>query len=639
MYSLRKDFTVLGIVGRMGSGCSEFSKMISRNLDDFTISRYRSICEIDNLKVKSADDEIFKRQYKICYDYMKEHFEEYERIPYQSVLLFLVIKEVVAANIDLNYEQENEDVQKAVLDKLEDLLISFYTDDKKGASTETKLVIKNNILSKFNKAIGSLPYKSISMYLNSEKCIDSEIDCRSKKYKYLYDSFFDPNFKKFSKLFYKTLKAENYLYTTYFAHYLGKSFRALGESKLELEDRTHLKQHDDPSKIFTVVEFINEIIKAYKFVSKRRLICIDSFRNSLELMYLKERYSAFYSVAVHDNENHLENLTERIKSKNTSNTEVLVNKLVQGTLEIDEEEHKADVFNDGHFFAPDVETCIQKSEIHIHNTKIGKQENLKKELSHTFLTMKEQWLKYCSLIMHPGLITPTRDERCMHLAYSAKFNSGCISRQVGAVITDLNNSIRSVGWNEVPSGCVPCYLKDLKDLCSDEPDGGVYSSLESDRNNDSKIYKNNTKCFAELASPLINENVYRNGMHQCYCFKSLHNKNNDEKNQVHTRSLHAEENAMLQISKHGGQPLKGGKLYTTASPCELCAKKAYQLGLEIIYIDPYPGISMKHILDNGFNKPEMRMFSGVVGRAYIKLFEPFMAYKDELQLYKLKRNS
>ncbi|WP_235846252.1 deaminase [Morganella psychrotolerans] len=59
-----------------------------------------------------------------------------------------------------------------------------------------------------------------------------------------------------------------------------------------------------------------------------------------------------------------------------------------------------------------------------------------------------------------------------------------------------------------------------------------------------------------------------------------------ENNQVHTRSLHAEENAFLQISKYGGTGVQHGSLYTTASPCELCAKKAYQLGIkEIVFID------------------------------------------------------
>lgn len=71
-----------------------------------------------------------------------------------------------------------------------------------------------------------------------------------------------------------------------------------------------------------------------------------------------------------------------------------------------------------------------------------------------------------------------------------------------------------------------------------------------------------------------------------YCFKDVHNSRHvtgEIGNQVHTRSLHAEENAFLQLAKYGSSGIKGGKLFSTACCCELCAKKAYQLGIKEIY--------------------------------------------------------
>ena len=53
---------------------------------------------------------------------------------------------------------------------------------------------------------------------------------------------------------------------------------------------------------------------------------------------------------------------------------------------------------------------------------------------------------------HPGLVTPSNEERVMQIAHTAKHSSGCISRQVGAAITDENFSIKSIGWNDVPEG-------------------------------------------------------------------------------------------------------------------------------------------------------------------------------------------
>lgn len=106
-----------------------------------------------------------------------------------------------------------------------------------------------------------------------------------------------------------------------------------------------------------------------------------------------------------------------------------------------------------------------------------------------------------------------------------------------------------------------------------------------------------------------------------------------EKNQVHTRSLHAEENAFLRISKTGGTGVEGGFLFTSASPCELCSKKAYQLGMKkIFYIDLYPGISQKHILECGSYPPMLELFTGAIGRAYHQLYEPILPYKDELKV-------
>ena len=128
-----------------------------------------------------------------------------------------------------------------------------------------------------------------------------------------------------------------------------------------------------------------------------------------------------------------------------------------------------------------------------------------------------------------------------------------------------------------------------------------------------------------------------------YCFKDLHNRMLGDKNQVFTRSLHAEENAMMQMVKYGGEGLMDGIIYITDSPCELCSKKLYQLGIrKIVYIDPYPGIAREQIISNGFRRPRLQLFKGVYGATNCKLYQPFMAYKDELAIrlkkYKIGEN-
>ena len=89
----------------------------------------------------------------------------------------------------------------------------------------------------------------------------------------------------------------------------------------------------------------------------------------------------------------------------------------------------------------------------------------------------------------------------------------------------------------------------------------------------------------------------------------------------------------MQLAKYPGGGIENGKLFTTASPCELCAKKAYQLGIKVIYyIDPYPGISDLHILSVGSKPIKPRLFNGAIGNAYHWLYDPIMPYKDEMTL-------
>lgn len=245
-------------------------------------------------------------------------------------------------------------------------------------------------------------------------------------------------------------------------------------------------------------------------------------------------------------------------------------------------------------------------------------------------------MKFSSLILHPGLITPSSEERCMAVAYTSKFNSSCISRQVGAVITNQYHSIRTIGWNDVAYGQIPCGLRDMREISGFKDcklKSYCYSSFELNRGQE--IYDEEEGFIGKVKTD-YNENLKNplfKGLPLPYCFKTLHNRYEGNKNQVFTRSLHAEENAILQMAKYGGEPLMNGVIYVTASPCELCSKKLYQIGVrKIVYIDPYPGIARQQIINAGFKRPQLKIFEGAYGATYFKLYQPFMSYKDELEI-------
>lgn len=100
----------------------------------------------------------------------------------------------------------------------------------------------------------------------------------------------------------------------------------------------------------------------------------------------------------------------------------------------------------------------------------------------------------------------------------------------------------------------------------------------------------------------------------------------------YARSLHAEENAILQVSRNGGIGIKGGTIYVTTFPCELCAKKIYQSGIKkIVYTEPYPNsISENIILKDGIRHIEIKQFEGVKSNSYYKLFKPYFDRKEML---------
>lgn len=395
---------------------------------------------------------------------------------------------------------------------------------------------------------------------------------------------------------------------------LGKTyasvFQTLGDN-IRKSGRS-LKDEIDPGQIFMLITRVKRLAKAARIWDQANhrastRIVIDAIRNPLELVYLRDQFASFFAMAITtDDEDRKDRLAERMSKAEIS--------------AIDAREYsKKSLRNYDNFVSQNLEECIQKSDIFIHNPGRLAAYEQKKFFLHN------QLVRYVTLMARPGLITPTHDERCMQLAFVAKLNSGCISRQVGAAISDANSSIKAVGWNDVPKGQIPCLLRDVNALLNSN-DTLAFSDYELTnvplRTHLSKKFQN---------APLMKT---ARGLHCPYCFKDAYNEtvNKGSKDAVHTRSLHAEENAFLQLAKYGNSGIAGGHLYTTASPCELCSKKALQLGIvEIVYVDPYPGISSSHVLSSGRDdlRPTVRLFSGAIGNAYHRLYDPILPIKDE----------
>lgn len=596
LYSQRDKFILIGLTGRTGSGCTTVSEILAKkSINELDLQSYKT-CDYNN-----ADE----RKYSVIYRYMKEgnKWKGFTVIEASSIIFSFILEETYGKLFDfIDSIAKNGEIKD--IEKLKRKIVGALNDDV--------MDVENIDLNEFCERVIDDKIEEILKINTFDKRKLEEYDKKKadelkRKIDYCLDACKEKKNKFRDVIKYSTIEentsadGEKKIFNlyTYFLQCVGNNIRSSG-------------RYDDNNEIagkeITVANRINLLIKAinrYEEISsdgdEKSRICIDALRNSVEIQYFRDRYRAFYAFAVNTENEHRQNRLD------------LNRKELQSLDEI-EYPHKNFVF-----YHQNIQACLEIADVYLYNPNVQ---------NHKYFELSEQILKYIALILQPGLIAPTHLERCMQLAFNAKYNSGCLSRQVGAVVTGEDFSVRAVGWNDVPKGQVPCNLRCVEDYCRNK-DEETFSQYELDNELFDEAMK---KINISLNDQIIK--AKKAGKCYAYCFKDIYNGLTNQKNQVYTRALHAEENAFLQISKYGGAKIQGGKLFTTASPCELCSKKAYQLGIEeIYYIDPYPGISKSHILTFGKNNnPKMILFKGAIGNAYISLYAPRMPYKDEIEL-------
>lgn len=578
VYKGREQMILLGLTGRTGSGCTKVAEILQTE-------------EFFKLDLKDSKSQGYKnsdeRKYKIITDFMKEprRWKGFQVIEISSIILAAAL--------------EKEPLEfKAYLNRIT---------DEKG-----QIIINIGEKDKLLKSLDEIDYmfkeaKKYSLNIDLSNKNDETINYQE------YCNFYLNEIKRFKKNFKDLLadytcfqvhrnkingKQQNrYHLYTYLMQQMGNNLRSSGNP---FENNFSEEKFRE---FFKRVDNLIDIIKRYteKTENDSVRICIDAIRNPYEALYFKDKYKAFHLLAISTED---QDRRERLRYLNREELDSL-----------DKVEYPSKLANPQEvFYHQNIQGCLEIADIHVYNKNVTNKR---------FYDLTEQLVKYISLMIHPGLVTPTHIERCMQLAYNAKYNSGCLSRQVGAVVTREDFSIQSIGWNDVPKGQVSCNLRDISSFCQNK-DCETYSQYELE---DSRF---------DAALRTLDDRMREKAQGRCkaYCFKDVYNGLTGEKNQVYTRSLHAEENAFLQISKYGGTKVKNGCLFTTASPCELCAKKAYQLGIRnIYYIDPYPGISQKHILSFGkSDNPKMQLFYGAIGTAYLEFYENRIPIKDELEM-------
>lgn len=579
VYEGKESLIIIGLTGRTGAGCSTVAQILEK----------KHFQDLDLHDAKQYDfQNSEERKERIIHEYMKEpeRWQPFSVIEVSGLIFASVLESGIDSFCEYiqNITDENRKETINIGEKhkvIEGIRQMKYMFDE---CREYPLNPKQLDVSTLSNDAISNYYKFYMETLKGFK----------KRFRNVMDAY--SCYETYTDKLKGKQQSKFHLYT-YIMQQFGNNIRCSGSPFNS--DFDEMKYRLFTRRIVSLIEIIRSYNEIHHVRSTR--ICIDAIRNPYEAMFLKDRYRAFYLMAVSTDDSDRCSRLRNLTSEELANLDAI-------------EYAQKMKYPQEVFYHQSIESCIEYAGIHVYNPDIknGK-----------YYALTKQLVKYISLIIHPGLITPSHIERCMQLAYNTKFNSGCLSRQVGAVVTREDFSIQSVGWNDVPKGQIPCLLRDSVSYCQNK-DYESYSDFEIEN----KEFSN----AIEKINYYTKNKLY--GRCMPYCFKDVYNSITGERNQVYTRSLHAEENAFLQISKYGGTQIKNGNLFTTASPCELCAKKAYQLGIKnIYYINPYPGISQKHILSFGKkNNPEMKLFYGAIGQTYLDFYEPRIATKDEIEL-------
>lgn len=230
-------------------------------------------------------------------------------------------------------------------------------------------------------------------------------------------------------------------------------------------------------------------------------------------------------------------------------------------------------------------------------------------------------LRFLNLLFEASIITPTIHENAMYLATSAAGNSACLSRQVGACITDSKGEVLSVGWNDVP-----------------KVDGGVYQSALEQNTSDKRCMNIGVgECFndkekkiitKELTDVLIDKGIIKEDdrLKTIEVIKKSRIKELIE----FSRAVHAEMLAIIFASQKSGSMIIGGKLFCTTYPCHNCARHIIASGIkEVYYIEPYRKSLALKLHDDAItenensndNKVKILMYDGISPSRYLDFFK------------------
>lgn len=480
--------------------------------------------------------------------------------------------------------------------------VSNQSQEKKVKATKDKVknTLSSEIVLGICTSIGSL----------KDEVVDLIISLLEKKYKYETKKI---KLSKFIEEYYDSQSDLELGLSTGFTHLMNKikggdhlrsKYTLSCLAELAIRDIHHQRLRDNNINVSDGTYDIT------KLNTKRRCYIIDSLKNREELDLLRAVYGdIFYCFSIFSPE---EERRENLLKKDLTKSEI---ERIINTDEYENNSHGQnvrDTFVEGDFFIRVSKNNIQELD--------GKIE------------------RYFNIIFESDVVTPTSNEIAMYEAKSAAGNSACLSRQVGAAITNSKGEIISRGWNDVPRFGGNLYKEgEEKDFRCKSASLGYCSNDKTKKTVADDILKgfiNNEDIKLKLfGDEEVNENhpIFEQMI-------TIIRKNTKVKDLIEfSRSVHAEMHAIIVGSQLAGSKMIGGKLFCTTYPCHNCARHIIVAGIEeIYYIEPYKKslcieLHKDAITENETSNEHVKilMYDGVAPRRYLEFFTLSKQRKDK----------
>lgn len=224
---------------------------------------------------------------------------------------------------------------------------------------------------------------------------------------------------------------------------------------------------------------------------------------------------------------------------------------------------------------------------------------------------------------------PKRDEKGLYFADAAALSSACLSRQVGAAIMDRDGNLLAVGRNDVPKPGGGLYEEENSDVT-----GGLCHVRGhcSNKREQSAIADEILQIFKQEGMPSIEgkEESLRAALAGTRMGSLIE----------FSRSIHAEMDALISLSRTGTRLPLDSTLYTTTYPCHNCARHIVAAGISrVVYLEPYKKSLAIDLHNDAIadNEPDQNVngrvkfepYVGVAPRLYQTIYKQHGERKDD----------